>query len=147
MGLGDWSEARRAVAFGIAVAVAASGLLWTASNLNRAPAASSGEPIGVQMRIDGASATIWYNATTRNATVFAFLLEAASIRGFEVTWSTWGPPLDAVFVESIAGDVNGEGSRYWRFWIDGVYSAVGADHAGLQDGAFVEWRFQPGGGG
>ncbi len=143
MALRDWSEARKAAVFATAVGSTVIILLWSAAALYAVPTPTGSRTIDVRMRIDGSSWTIWYNTSTPNATVFAVLLEAASARGFTVGWSTWWPPLQAVLVEEIAGDVNGAGLRYWQFWVDGFYADTAADHAELHDGALVEWRFVP----
>ena len=138
----EWSERRKAVAFAAILAASAAGLLLAGQFLNRVDVSGTSVVTDVYMRVEGAAWSLWYNATaTRNVTVFAFLVEAAAARGFNVTWSAWGPPLSAVFVESVASDVNGAGGRYWQFWVDGRYANVGADHVVLHDGAFVEWRF------
>ena len=138
----EWSERRKAVAFAAILMASAAGLLWAGQSLNRVDVSGTSVVTDVHMRVEGAAWSLWYNATaTRNVTAFAFLVEAAAARGFNVTSSEWAPPLSAVFVESIAGDVNGAGGRYWQFWVDGRYANVGADHAVLHDGTFVEWRF------
>ena len=139
-----WSEHRKAVAFTAVVGVSVVGLLWAGALLNRVDVSGTPSVAGIRMHIEGATRALWYNATaTRNVTAFTFLLEASAVRGFEVTWSRWSPPLSAVLVTSIGGDGNGADGRYWQFWIDGRYASVGADHAVLHDGAFVEWRFVP----
>ena len=138
----EWSEPRKAVAFAAILMASAAGLLWAGQSLNTVDVSRTSVVTDVHMRVEGAAWSLWYNATaTRNVTAFEFLVEAAGARGFNVTWSAWGPPLSAVFVESVAGDVNGAGGRYWQFWVDGRYANVGADHAVLHAGAFVEWRF------
>ena len=130
------------MAFVTALAVSVTGLLWAGQTLNQVEIAGIRGVTDVHMRLEGSAWVLWYNATASpNVTAFAFLREAADARGLNVTWSEWAPPLSAVFVESIAGDVNGAGGRYWQFWVDGRYANVGADHAVLHDGAFVEWRF------
>ena len=140
----EWSERRKAIAFAAVLAISVAGLLSAGQFLNRVDVSNVPSISGVRLHLEGAMWSLWYNATaTQNVTAFTFLLEAAAVRGFHVTWAQWTPPLSAVFVQSIAGDVNGADGRYWQFWIDGRYAAVGADHAVLHDGAFVEWRFVP----
>ena len=142
----DWTERRKAVAFVAIVVVAIVALFWAAAVLYEPNLSSSPGTISVGMRMEGSTWVLWYNATaTANTTAFVFLLEASAARGFAVTWTSYGPPLSAVLVVSINGDANGQDGRYWQFWVDGRYSGVGADHAVLRNGAFVEWRFAPAG--
>ncbi len=140
----EWSERRKAVAFGAVLVASILGLLAAGQALNRVDVSAHPIVAGVSMRIEGAGSVLWYNATaTQNVTAFAFLLEAAAARGFSVAWFSWGPPLNGVLVTSIGGDANGQGNRYWQFWVDGQYARAGADHVVLHDGAFIEWRFVP----
>ena len=144
--MGEWSERRKAIAFGAVLVAAVSGLLWSGEFLNRVDVSGLSLVRDVSMRIEGSGSVLWYNATaTRNVTAFAFLLEAGATKGFSVTWFSYGPPLSGVLVTSIGGDANGAGNpqRFWQFWIDDRYATAGADRVVLHDGASIEWRFVP----
>ena len=78
---------------------------------------------------------------SRNNTVFLFLLEAARTLHFALQWSNWSPPYSAVFIDSINGSRNGDGGRWWVFWVDGVYANTAADLTVLHGGEAVLWRF------
>jgi len=80
---------------------------------------------------------------SRNNTAFTLLLEGARNLHFEVRWENWTVPSESVLVVSIDGLGNGNGGRWWQYWINGAYGNVGADHAQLHDGDVVEWRFTP----
>jgi len=85
-------------------------------------------------------------ATTNN-TAFAILREASVALGFSLTYVPYEIP-KGVFVTGINGSANGDGGRYWQYWVDGTYGTVAADHQALRDGAVVLWTFSiPSGGG
>jgi hypothetical protein len=99
---------------------------------------------GIHLRLDieGAAWGISFESNaSRNNSAFSFLLEAARALHFSVVWQNWTLPPDSVFVHSIGTDANGDGGRWWQYWIGGVYGSVGANHAALNDGDVLEWRF------
>ncbi len=134
-------ERVKAAVFAAVIIVAATGLLLGAQAFRpQAPALDHG--ISVSMEIGGPGWTINYsNPDTRNNTVFLFLLEAARALHVPVEWTNWSPPYSAVFVDAINGARNGDGGRWWVFWVDGVYANSAADLTVLQGGEHVAWRF------
>lgn len=50
------------------------------------------------------------------------------------------PPIGKMIV-SINGFKNGEGGKYWQFWINGKYAQIGASAYILKPEDSVEWRF------
>ena len=79
------------------------------------------------------------NATSNN-TVFGLLLEASRALGFSVRYAVYEIP-NGVLVTAINGSANGDGGRYWQYWVNGVYGAVSADHGALHDNDVVMWEF------
>jgi hypothetical protein len=134
-------ERVKAALLAAAVVVSASGLIFAAQAFRpEAPVLTDG--ISLSMRIEGPDWTIEYGRDdTRNNTVFLFLLEAARTGHFPVVWSNWSPPYSAVFIEAIGGARNGDGGRWWVFWVDGVYANTAADLTILHGGETVLWRF------
>jgi hypothetical protein len=131
-----------AVAFAACLTASVAGV-WVLANA----AFSQGVPppngsIHLRLEVEGAGWNVSYESNaSRNNTAFSFLLEAARSLHFPLVWQNWTVPPDSVFVHSIGGDVNGDGGRWWQYWIDGVYGSVGASHAALSDGDVLEWRF------
>jgi hypothetical protein len=141
-----WNINRRSVLAAIAFAacltasVAGVWALANASFSQGVPPPSEGLHLRLDVAGGGWSISFESNAS-RNNTAFSFLLEAARALHFSVVWQNWTVPPDSVFVHSIGGDVNGDSGRWWQYWIDGVYGSVGANHAALNDGDVLEWRF------
>ncbi len=129
------------MAFAAVIVVAAVGLLVAAQAFHpQAPALTAG--ISLSMRIEGMGWTSSYaNDDTRNNTALLLLLEAGWALHFAVQWTEWSPPYSAAFVDAINGSHNGEGGRWWQFWVNGVYADTAADLAILHDGDTVLWRF------
>ncbi len=134
------SERQQAVLFAAVLLTAIAGLYATTQFLQPAP---------VHVRVVGAPTlevrgygwSIRYApASTTNNTAFGILSEASARLGFPLTYATFHIP-QGVFVTAINGSVNGEGGRYWQYWVNGVYGDVAADHKALQDDDVVLWSF------
>jgi len=132
-----------AIAFVAVLVVSAAGV-WYAANalLNReVPPPETG--LHLRLRIVGSDWQTYYETNeSRNNTAFSLLLEAAKTLNISVTWTGYTVP-EGIFVDSIGGDANGEGEKWWQFWVNGEYAMIGADKAELKDGDLVEWRFGP----
>ncbi len=134
-------ERVKAAAFAAVIVVSAIGLLVAAQAFHpQAPALSAG--ISLSIRIEGPGWTIEYTSNdTRNNTAFLFLMEASRALNFSVQWTNWSPPYSAVFVDAINGSRNGDGGRWWQFWVDGTYADTAADLTVLHNGDTVRWAF------
>src|SRR5205807_2274536 len=94
-----------------------------------------------RLDVQGEGWSIRYEpVATTNNTAFAILQEASVALGFSLTYVPYEIP-NGVFVTGINGSMNGDGGRYWQYWVDGTYGAVAADHQGLRDGDVVQWTF------
>ncbi|HLE46428.1 MAG TPA: hypothetical protein VI915_05560, partial [Thermoplasmata archaeon] len=114
-------ERVKAALFAAIIVLSAVGLILGAQAFRPQPPHLA-QGIAVSMTIEGSGWTIAYASNdTRNNTVFAFLLEAARVLHFSLEWSNWSPPYSAVFVDAIGGAHNGDGGRWWVFWVDGAY--------------------------
>src|SRR5436853_5039510 len=94
-----------------------------------------------RLDVKGEAWSIRYEpAATANNTAFGILREASASLGFSVTYVPYEIP-KGVFVTGINGSMNGDGGRYWQYWVDGTYGTLAADHQALHDGAVVLWTF------
>ncbi len=50
------------------------------------------------------------------------------------------PPYGFI-IEGINGFKNGEGGRYWQYWVNGKYSQVGASALNPNPGDQISWKF------
>lgn len=134
------SERVQAVLF-VAVLVAAIAGLYTAAQVLQPPRVQTSVVHSVQLQVDGAAWSIAYGpSTTVNNSAFGLLREASVTLGFPLAYQTYEIP-PGVFVLGINGSMNGDGGRYWQYWVNGAYGHVAADHRGLVDGDMVLWRF------
>lgn len=46
-----------------------------------------------------------------------------------------------VFIRQIGDKKNGDGGRYWQYWVNDKFALVAADTYALQQGDRVEWKF------
>ena len=98
--------------------------------------------IHLTLLVTGSGWSVSYESNvSRNNTAFSFLLEAARSLHFSLLWQNWTVPQDSIFVHSIGADVNGDGGRWWQYWIGDEYGTVAANQAALKDGDVLEWRF------
>jgi len=134
------TERAQAVLFAAVLMTAIAGLYGAAILLQPAPV--SVYAVGsVRLDVEGAGWSIRYTpSATNNNTVFGLLLEASAKFGFTVAYITYQIP-QGVFVTAINGSMNGDGGRYWQYWVNGAYGTVAADHAALHDHDVVLWNF------
>ena len=134
------TERTQAVLFAAVLMTAIAGLYGTTILLQPAPVGV--HAVGsVRLDVEGAGWSIRYApVVTNNSTVFGLLLEASAKFGFTVAYITYQIP-QGVFVTAINGSMNGDGGRYWQYWVNGAYGTVAADHAALHDDDVVLWSF------
>lgn len=73
--------------------------------------------------------------------VFSVLQQVAGINNIKLDYnpaesSDWG-----VFIKQIGDKVNGQGQKYWQYWVNGGQPQVAADKYELQPGDVVWWTF------
>lgn len=113
------------------------GYVTNSDNVN--PPESS---ITVSLKIRGDDWDIDYlNADTLNNTVYKLLVECSNEYNFSVRYTTW-PGYNAIFINAINGDENGDGALWWQYYVNGVYGEIGCDKKEIFDGDLVEWRFE-----
>jgi len=96
---------------------------------------------GVRLVVNGSGWTIEYSSlVTTNNTAFSLLQEASHRLGFAIAYEVYQIP-EGVLVTSINGSSNGEGGRYWQYWVNEAYGRVAADRSALSDDDIVTWRF------
>ena len=134
------SERLQAIVFvGILIAAIA-GLYATTQLIQPVPVRASAVHL-VRLVVEGAGWSIEYAPlATMNNTAFGLLLEASAELGFPVAY-VWYQIPQGVFVTAFNGSVNGEGSRFWLYQVNGVYPSLAADHQALHDDDVVRWTF------
>src|SRR5213594_1291194 len=134
------SERQQAILFASALIAAIAGLYGSTLVLQPVPVQAS-EVHLVRLDVESVGWSIQYApVTTNNNTAFGLLLEASAKLAFPVGY-VWYQIPQGVFVTAINGSVNGEGGRYWQYWVNGVYGDVAADHKPLHDDDVVLWSF------
>lgn len=83
----------------------------------------------------------YLNVSTKNVTVANFLFECASHYNLSIEKEYWRG-YKSFFIESINYVSNGEGNRYWQYYVNGEFADVGCNNYFLSDNDVVEWRFE-----
>lgn len=140
------SERQQAIVF-VAILIAAIAGLYATTQLIQPVPVQASAVHQVHLEVEGGSWSIAYAPlATMNNTALGLLLEASAKQGFPVAY-VWYQIPQGVFVTAINGSVNGEGGRYWQYWVNGVYGDVAADHKALHDDDLVVWSFSSSQGG
>lgn len=77
----------------------------------------------------------------KNASVFELLSRVAEKNSLKFEYKDYGGPM-GIFIDSINGvgsDLGG--NKYWQFWVNNIFSEVGASSYRLQNGDLVEWKY------
>ena len=136
--------AAKSALFAVGIGLAVVGLWFLSAATMPRSLVPPEQGMHLSARILGSDWNMYYEADdTRSNSVYLLLLEAARAEHIPVTWDDYTIPPDAVLVTSIGHDVNGDGGRWWQYWVNGVYGSVAATHAFLNDGDSIEWRFAP----
>jgi len=134
------SERRQAALFTAVLVVAIAGLYAGTQLLQPAPVGAYFVH-RAQLDIEGVSWSIHYTpAVTANNTAFGILVEASVHFGFSLGYVPYEIP-KGFFVTMINGSTNGDGGRYWQYWVNGAYANLAADHLALHDHDAVLWKF------
>lgn len=131
---------RTGVAVGLAALTATGLALW--SLFSRDPSLPTGRPMRAvegtaTLKLDFGDGKIREFNDVRlpgNGSVFDLLFETAEKEGLAVESR-------GSFVTRIGAARNGEGDRYWQYWVNGKYAPVGAKAFILRPADRVEWRF------
>lgn len=81
-----------------------------------------------------------FDKNNKESTVFSGLLNYGSKNDIEIKYNNnydFG-----VFIESISGIKNGDGGKYWQYYINDILGDVAADKKNLSSGDVAEWRFE-----
>src|SRR3972149_1952489 len=135
-----WSERRQAVLFAILLVVSIAGVYGLAQAL-QAPEVPRKGSLRASLVVEGDAWTVAYeDALTVNNPAVGLLLEAGDRQGFEVRWTEYTIPA-GVLVTAINDTVNGEGNRWWQYWVNEAYGRRAADRQEIFEGDVVVWRF------
>lgn len=133
-------ERSQAVLFAAILMVAIAGLYASTQLLQPAPVSAYVVHLA-RLDLNGADWSMRYTSiATVNNTAFGLLLEASTRLGFSLAYVSYEIP-KGVFVTAINGAVNGDGGRYWQYWVNGQYPSLAADHMALHDRDIVLWKF------
>jgi len=134
------TERQQAIVFGVALTISLAGLYGMIQAIQPPPVTSKGV-LRASLVVEGDGWTMGYlDVETRNNTAFGILLEAGDRKGFSVEWVDFAIPPGA-FVTAINGTVNGQGGKWWQYWVNDVYGDVASNRKELFDGDLVQWRF------
>jgi hypothetical protein len=100
------------------------------------------EQVSATIIIDfGDENVISHVISTKNNTVYDFLMEVAEIEDIEVK-STYYPQYDSYFIDSISNYAGAENSKNWMYYINGELGPVGADKQKVKDGDIIQWKYE-----
>jgi len=100
------------------------------------------EEISATVKIDFGNETVnTYEITTKNNTVYGFLLELAKEGGYTVNTTYYGI-YDSLLIDSIANIENGQDNKYWIYYINSESGSVGADKQTVENNDLIEWKFE-----
>jgi len=74
-------------------------------------------------------------------TVFSILEEFTDRNSISLE-TTYYEQFDSVLIDSIGINQNGEGSKYWQYYVNGDIPMVGCDKFNIFNGDIIEWRFE-----
>lgn len=83
---------------------------------------------------------VTYYAENANSTVFQELLDYGNKNNIEVKYNNnyeFG-----AFIENIGKAKNGDGGKYWQYYVNGKLGEVASDKKILNVGDVIEWRFE-----
>jgi Domain of unknown function (DUF4430) len=133
-------ERRQAVLFAAILITAIAGL-YAATQLLEPASVGAYVVHLANLEVEGSGWSVHYVAiATMNNTAFGLLREASARLGFSLAYVPYEIP-KGVFVTGINGSVNGEGGRFWQYWVNGQYANLAADHMPLHDRDVVQWKF------
>lgn len=95
----------------------------------------------VRLSIDFGDATRVWDAlpTMTGASAFSIMKDAVAVAQIPLVAD---PSTGAgVFVRQIGNKKNGDGGRFWQYWINEKFAMVAADQYFLHAGDTVEWKF------
>ena len=84
-----------------------------------------------------------YTITTKNATVYGFLLEAAKPENGNFTVkATYWASFDSMLVDQIGNAVGGTDNKWWLYYVNGVLGEMGCDKYIVENDDYIEWKFE-----
>ncbi len=95
---------------------------------------------GITLLIDtGEGSAQKYETEKNQSTAFEVLDQVSKRYNFEISSTQYET---GIFIKSIAAKENGEGNKYWIFYVNGKMAQVSADKQVVKAGDIVEFRFQ-----
>ena len=74
-----------------------------------------------------------------NETMLQLLTDAAKESGIGLETKNYGSL--GVLVVQIGQMKNGDGEKYWQYWVNNIAPPLGADKYIVQPGDVIEWKF------
>lgn len=109
-------------------------------NIDKGDAEVKTDTVIEENESNNANISYIFDGKEANANVFSELQKYAAENNIEIKYNNnydFG-----VFIESINGVKNGDGGKYWQYYVGGVLGDVAADKKALKKGEGVEWRFE-----
>lgn len=114
-------------------------------NQNQAVKVDQDQNIKVSLMFDfgnGEIRTFNNFVVPKNATVFELLKLVTTQNNLQFTYKDYGDM--GALIESINNVANNaKTNNFWHFWVNNVYSDVGASLYLLKNGDIVEWKYVP----
>lgn len=82
-----------------------------------------------------------YLVAGNDETVFTILQKMSKRNDFNVEF-TYYEEFDAILIDSINNIENGAEGKYWQYYVNGDIPMVGADNYPVENGDYIEWRFE-----
>ena len=81
-----------------------------------------------------------FSGEARNGdTVLVFMGRLLALKNIAFIYKDF-PGLGSL-VDQIGEKKNGDGGKYWQYWVNGDYAKVGADAYGINPGDSILWKF------
>lgn len=96
----------------------------------------------VKMKVSGDGWIIVDNIIAYDDDTVFSILEKYSMRNEILFKYTYYSEFDAMLINSINEDINGEGGKYWQYYVNKDIPMIGADKHAVKNGDYIEWKFE-----
>lgn len=103
-------------------------------------------PESIALRIDFGDGTIEQNDELKitnyeeGETLWLIMQRELAKKGIALEYDNYGGEF-GVLITQIGDKKNGEGGRYWQYFVNGKYATTGASTYRVKAGDVIEWRF------
>jgi hypothetical protein len=100
------------------------------------------EKTSVHIMIQGDDWVVEENIVAYAGETMFSLLQRSTERNDLSLKYTYYKDFDSMLVDSIGTDVNGEGGKYWQYYVNGDIPMIGCDKYIVSNGDMVLWKFE-----